>query len=602
MNSNSFSAPVLGVIFGFGIAFVPTGGNNPIFLRAAIFILAGLLLLPWALDNLLRKQTRSKLSLLVVVAAALMLTLAAISSLLADAPAVVTIYGWLGRADGLLTLIGVTCLFVVGATFDHKQRRILLDSILVGTSVALLIGVAQLLGYSPVPTAGYAGVSTTLGNPNFSGSFFGFMTIAAFWLIFAAKQVWLKALYALFVVGSAVVSWKSTSLQGPATLGAAFGISLVLFLLLTTGKYKRILEGAAGLLSAAGVGVFLLTVNGQGPLGFFANEYTIQIRKNYWQTAINMANANPLFGVGPDSFQRFNGVSRPESYIQLLGPDIVVSAAHSIPLQTAATLGIPAAVLWMMIMVLPIAALFYFAIRNRIPKEDKYLTLALVSILGGYFVQSIISLDQPVLKAIGWLAAGLVVAVLREHKRVVVVEGKGRAKVILGKPAGWPLPVAIISLIAFAFGVGAHSQALTPGQLDITRAQEMTSSSWVPCQIRFQVITTVESQQPELLTPEFLTNAYAVDDRCYEIVTKAATTAMSKSDFVMGSRYAQQLVDIDPKNWRRQVLLTDALRLNNDPVGAKSALAETERLAAITPSGVDDSLLEALRDALYPAN
>lgn len=136
--------------------------------------------MPWALDNLLRKQTRSKLSLLVVVAAALMLTLAAISSLLADAPAVVTIYGWLGRADGLLTLIGVTCLFVVGATFDHKQRRILLDSILVGTSVALLIGVAQLLGYSPVPTAGYAGVSTTLGNPNFSGSFFGFMTIAAF--------------------------------------------------------------------------------------------------------------------------------------------------------------------------------------------------------------------------------------------------------------------------------------------------------------------------------------------------------------------------------------------------------------------------------------
>jgi hypothetical protein len=105
-----------------------------------------------------------------------------------------------------------------------------------------------------------------------------------------------------------------------------------------------------------------------------------------------------------------------------------------------------------------------------------------------------------------------------------------------------------------------------------------------------------------LLTPEFLTNAYAVDDRCYEIVTKAATTAMSKSDFVMGSRYAQQLVDIDPKNWRRQVLLTDALRLNNDPVGAKSALAETERLAAITPSGVDDSLLEALRDALYPTN
>jgi O-antigen ligase len=602
LNSNSFSAPVLGVIFGFGIAFVPTGGNNPIFLRAAIFILAGLLLLPWALDNLLRKQTRSKLSLLVVVAAALMLTLAAISSLLADAPAVVTIYGWLGRADGLLTLIGVTCLFVVGATFDHKQRRILLDSILVGTSVALLIGVAQLLGYSPVQTAGYGGVSTTLGNPNFSGSFFGFMTIAAFWLIFAAKQIWLKALYALFVIGAAIVSWKSTSLQGPATLGAAFGISLVLFLLLTTGKFKKVLIGAAGLLIASGAGIILLTINGKGPLGFFANEYTIDVRKNYWQTAINMLGENPIFGVGPDSFQRFNGANRPDSYIELVGPDIMVSAAHSIPLQTAATLGIPAAILWGLIMVLPLLAVFYLAIPNRFPLEDKYLTLAIVSILGGYFVQSLISLDHIILKAVGWLSAGLVASIVKEQlsKRNLDVRGKTKSAVI--KPSSWSFPVSLVSVLGLAFLVGAHSQALTPGEFSSTRAEEMISSTWVPCQIRVEIIKSLENQESSVISGELFADAFQVDSRCYELLAEGAIWSLRQGNLGAGVTFAREIVRIDPKNWRRQVLLTDALRLNNDPVGAKSALAETERLAAITPSGVDDSLLEALRDALYPAN
>ena len=604
MNSNSFSAPILGALFAIGIVASPSGGDNPVFLRALVFILAGLFLTPWATSLLIRKTERNKLGTSFLFLGAALALLGAISGLLSDAPYVVTFFGWFGRADGLFALFGVLGLFLAGSALNANGRRVVLNFFLTGAGVALLVGVAQMLGLNPVRTAGYDGVATTLGNPNFSGAFFGFVAVLAFWMIFVSKPIWLKAAFILFAIGAAVVAWQSLSLQGPAVLAGTLAVTLVLGLLLVEGKYQTASRVVAGFSVLSGLVVVGLTLNGSGPLGFLATEATVTIRKVYWETAVNMTANNPIFGVGPDSFQRYNGANRSDLYIQTVGPDIVVSAAHNVPLHISATLGIPALVFWLLVLVGPLMLLIYFMLLKRIPRDQKFLVLAFASLLSGYLIQSLVSIDHIVLKSTGFLAAGLIVGLLRENMKTKDQEiAKKRSGRVLAKNPSWPAPVAIALLISLVFGSGAHYQSIAPGDFTLDRAKEMLTSKWVPCQIKTRVFSSLDEQKVvDLENMNFLDEILAADNRCYEIVGGAANKALTIGDAQQAVKFAGLLVEIDPRSWRRSLVYADALRLNQDLTGAQAAFVEAKRLADLQPGTRDESLFALFVVALYPTN
>ena len=154
----------------------------------------------------------------------------------------------------------------------------------------------------------------------------------------------------------------------------------------------------------------------------------------YWASAINIMNALPIFGTGPDSFARYVAEYRPESYVELLGPVLRVSAAHNIALQFGATLGILGLLLWLVIMGSLVVLLLLRAARAQIAP------VMLVVGVGGawtaYIVQGMVSIDMLPLLALGWLVTGLLVASLRRAPAVV------EHAPVKGKKSAGPTPTA----------------------------------------------------------------------------------------------------------------------------------------------------------------
>jgi O-antigen ligase len=606
---------VVGLVFAIGLVVVPSGGIDPVFLRSALFIAGGLICFPWAVQFYTNKVNRTPFNFYFLGLVVLFLSLLLVSTFLSDAPPVVSVFGWLGRADGLLTWFGAMTLFLVGSALTSEARRLVLYFIFLGSGIAVLISMAQIAGFNPVATAGYGGASSTFGNPNFAGAFLGFISVAAFWMIFDSKQFWLKGLYALLAAGAAVSAWQSTSLQGPVVLVASFIVTFIFFLLFVQGKSRKLTVFLSYVLVTLGVVISVLTLRGLGPLGFMANEATIKIRQVYWETGVNMARNFPLFGVGPDSFQRYNGANRSDTYIETVGPDIVVSAAHNIPIHTAATLGVPAAILWALLLISPMVLLFLRATTNKLELRSNFVVLAVVAIVSGYLIQSLVSIDQISLKMTGWLAAGLLVGVVQENLQNLSLGNlkSGRSKGFGRESSSAPAVVSLGITFLFVMMTVLHFQAISPGNFTVDRAKEMLLSQWVPCQIKYDVVRALDEQGNEdIKNLSFMVGVSRVDERCYEMTTFVVTQALSStaapgSPALDESRsialaFSSLLVELDPKSWRRQLLRADVLRISDEPALAKTALSKAIRLAQLQPGVVDTTIFASLRDALYPTN
>ena len=606
---------VVGLIFVIGLVVVPSGGIDPVFLRSALFIAGGLICFPWAVQFYTNKVNRTPFNFYFLGLVVLFLSLLLVSAFLSDAPPVVSIFGWLGRADGLLTWLGAITLFLVGSALTSEARRLVLYFIFLGSGIAVLISMAQIAGFNPVATAGYGGASSTFGNPNFAGAFLGFISVAAFWMIFDSKPLWLKGLYGLLAAGSAVSAWQSTSLQGPVVLVASFAVTFIFFLLFVEGKSRKLMVFSSYVLVTIGAVISVLTLRGLGPLGFMANEATIKIRQVYWETGVNMARNFPLFGVGPDSFQRYNGANRSDTYIETVGPDIVVSAAHNIPIHTAATLGVPAAILWALLLISPVVLLFLQATTNKVELSSNFVVLAVVAIVSGYLIQSLISIDQISLKMAGWLAAGLLVAILRDavQRGQASETSKKRLPSKVVSNSSWPSLVSGLTVLTFIISTTVYYQTNTPGQFTALRAKEMLSSSWVPCRVKSTILNSLmEQKSPDADNLTFIKSVANKDERCYEVVSFIVGRAVAypstpgsvayQEARQTGLDYSKKLIQIDPKSWRRQLVRADVLRAAGDLTLAREVFAEAERLANLQPGVINDPNFNSLRDALYSTN
>jgi O-antigen ligase len=615
MKNSSVIAYVLGAFFVLGVIATPSGGDNPVFLRSAIFIVSGLITLSWAVKFYLDKAQRTRLNISFFSFAIIFVLFLSISSVLSDAQPVISIFGWLGRADGLLAWIGVVAMFLAASALNRNGRKILLNYLFLGSGLALLVSMAQISGFTPVPTAGYLGAASTFGNPNFAGAFFGFIAVASFWMIFDSKQIWLKATYSLLATGSAVAAWQSQSLQGPAVLLSVLAVSFVLFLQFTPGRKRVFAVATSYILILVGGVITFLTIQGSGPLGFLADETTIKIRQIYWETGLNIAKNHSLFGVGPDSFQRFNGANRSDLYIETVGSEIIVSAAHNIPLQVASTLGVPAALVWSLLLIGP-AILFVFLLStNKLEVVDKFVALATLSILSGYLIQSMVSIDQITLKATGWLAAGLIVSIIRDSRQrpTGVEPSKRRPAVNLSNQPAWPGFSAVILLVSVLGLSVFHYQSISPGTFTADRAKEMLTSQWVPCQMKFRILQALEQQESlDIKNLSFMKSVVEVDDRCYETVAFLISQALNTTA-ALGSPalaeakaavldYSALLIEIDPKSWKNQIFRAEGFRVNEDLASARVAFAEAERLARLQPGTLDQPDFEIVRNLLYPTN
>jgi O-antigen ligase len=136
---------------------------------------------------------------------------------------------------------------------------------------------------------------------------------------------------------------------------------------------------------------------------------SLEDRFYFWQSAIKMTGDNPWFGVGPDSYGNWVGIYRSKEFYNFrneLNTDAgYTDNAHNLLLQISSTLGIPALLLFCLI-------IFFVLWRSWIAYKvcnDKFVVFILIVIFCAYLLQSFVSIEHLGLGVWGWTIGGILV-------------------------------------------------------------------------------------------------------------------------------------------------------------------------------------------------
>lgn len=347
----------------------------------------------------------------------------------------------------------------------HDVRRLALMI----AGAAGLVGayaLVQVAGLDPFTWGGAVseGAISTLGNPNFASGWLGIAVPLVAWSFQAQTSARWRAgfgLAGLLALGGIIASG---ALQGYIAAAAGLGVLAAGWLLNRGGRWFRIGLPALGVGAAAGVGVIAMSfATAAGPLGFIGAQVGSVLRKVYWRTAVTMFAEHPLTGVGLDRYGGYFFEYRPDAAVRLLGLQFNVDEAHSVPLAMFAEGGILLGLAYLAFVVLVGSALIQGLRRWD---GDRRLLLAAV---GGawlaYQVQSVVSIDVPVLALSHWLLAGAVLVVAesaelvpirvpglesKERRRGKTRAGMVRRREIAGRFATALAVLSIVGLVVFA--------------------------------------------------------------------------------------------------------------------------------------------------------
>jgi len=385
--------------------------NTPKFLAIGVtgFSALGVLFYSGA-KNLLGEY---KLVLVIVCLFISSMLLAVFSS---KSPISQNLYGSYGRNNGFLAYLFLISIFVSALVL---RTSIHFESVVKALLFAGLINVAYCLwviifgdfiGWSNP----YGNILGTFGNPNFIGSFLGmfFTAYLAFALTKSSSKIMRYSLLLVLPV-TAFEIYDSRAIQGRVV--AALGIGILGFLLVRSrfGNGVTVSYVFAG--SVAGLFALLGALQ-IGPLTNYIYKTSVSLRGQYWLAGWNTGESHPISGVGMDSFGDWYRRSRDIHAIELPGVNVVVNAAHNVPLDMFAFGGWPLLLTYLLIMSLAGAAAVRLIIRNK--TFDPILAV-LVTTWVGYQVQSIISINQIGLAVWGWLLSGVLIAYERANREVI---------------------------------------------------------------------------------------------------------------------------------------------------------------------------------------
>lgn len=193
---------------------------------------------------------------------------------------------------------------------------------------------------------------------------------------------------------------------------------------------------------------------------------TLQDRYFFWQSAFKMIRNNPWFGVGPDSFGNWVGIYRTKEFYDfregLMVDPGFTDNAHNVFLQIGATLGIPALVLYVLLLVFVLKrTLIAFRVTT-----NKLLVFSLTTIFFSYLAQSLISIDHVGISIWGWVIGGVLVKISLGGERLQMTKLNRIPKKIY-----WNLKLALLILpITLSFYV-------TSDLIQVTRISNMFAKS-----------------------------------------------------------------------------------------------------------------------------
>lgn len=330
-----------------------------------------------------------------------------ISVFLSSSPVSQNLYGVYGRNNGFLTYLFLIFLLFVPLTFaSFRSFAIQLYALffagLINVGYCLwVILFGDFIGWSNP----YGNILGTLGNPNFIGSFLGIF-LGAYVAYGTGKGVSRKFKYSLVVVVPITLYeiYNSHAIQGRVIVLMSFGIIGFFHLRSTFSKWIQAIYGAlffsVALLSVLGALQF-------GVLTQYIYKRSVSLRGQYWLSAWNTGMHHPFSGVGMDGFGDWYRRMRGIKALELPGTNVVVNAAHNVPLDIFAFGGWPLFLSYIALILLTVISII-----QTIKKTRKYdgVYVALLTAWIGYQVQSIISINQIGLAVWGWVLSGLLIS------------------------------------------------------------------------------------------------------------------------------------------------------------------------------------------------
>ncbi|CAB5042626.1 unannotated protein [freshwater metagenome] len=574
-------------------SFIYTSSLDPFNLPKSVMILGGGIAILFGLLASLKSVEKARMVGVALLLA--FLTIYAIAGALGTDNSRRLIFGAFSRATGLMSYFGMVLLAIGVLIATRGQKFVALYIALAAVAgFEVLYGFLQLINADPIKWSNpYNRIIGTLGNPNFMSATLGFSGVAMVALAFNARmKLWVRITAPVLGLCAFLLAVMTDSVQGP--IAFAGGLAFVIGVALWQWKQKSIFFYAYSGIAGAVLIVVILGVAKIGPLADKLYQYTLGVRTQYWRAAIKMMGNSPWYGVGVDSYGENYRLVRDAETFKVLSPITVTNAAHSVPLQLGATLGIPLLVVYVLLQLF-VAYRIFVSIKN-FPDHR----IAIAGIAGSWIAfqaQSFISIDQLGVGVWGWILAGSLIggsyaiAVPDPEKRVRkrevaksqvgMVASLSAFGLVVGIAVGWQGYVPDLNIRnAFAIPFDQNNQ-----QSVQYRAQALTEAGKaMPGDSTYQALVVSElAKLPGAVDPAVSMAQYVAktQPQSWDAQNMVAEILENLKRPTEAIPYRAAQIPLDPANWMPMM----AYAADLEAVGKKSEAVQVYKtVVAIAPS------------------
>jgi hypothetical protein len=455
-----------------------------------------------------------------------------ISLLLSDSP-MTSFIGDTGRYAGVASLWALISIALAAATLKDEEFIHLLIGLSMGIVLLTLLGFLQSLEWISLPTGG--GVGSTLGNLDFLSAWIGTTLLLIF--ITSRELRNRRIIFVIYLAISIFILWKIDAKQGFLDL-LIVAIAVVAFQLLrkldlsgiTRNGWKAVATFILLLWSEA---IYLIPML-KLPIPGVGDDPQVAIRSDFWFSAAQMFTKHIGFGVGPDNygsyyekFRSLNSVKKTEF--------VLANDAHSSMMQTFATVGIFAAIAFLLLALAVAYATIdlYWNTRNK-----SYLLILLAFFT--FYTNSLISPITLPHKAIFWALAGYLLGAQARHK---LAKSYQLNLIKVGAFSLTSIAIMSTALLVFAPIFTTFNSALSANNNGQKISYRISSA--LPC-VEFSgaQIQLVEKSggSPEQAAKEILSN----HPRCLDALRYMAAVLLDQKNFTEARPYIYQLLDVAP--------------------------------------------------------
>jgi len=316
-------------------------------------------------------------------------------------------YGAFGRSTGFITYFSLALIFYVSIkVMNQDSSTKLLWALISAASLNCLYGLFQFFQFDPIDWNNpYNPILGTFGNPNFMSAFLGFAALASLaFLLGPSLPMVVKVFLIAEISASLILIFLSDSSQG--LLIFILGASITFYYRFISGNSRTYLRYSYVSTFCVVLFLGLIALFNKGPLAPFLYQDSITFRGDYWRAGWNMTVANPIFGLGLDSYGNWYRFHRTAEATLRRGPDIVTDSAHNVLLDISSNGGVLLLFSYLLLMALVIRSAFRVV---RKSKNFDAVGIGLITSWLAYQVQSIISINQLGLAIWGWVLGGAII-------------------------------------------------------------------------------------------------------------------------------------------------------------------------------------------------